>query len=209
MLKKNKCQNCNKKIKNSYNFCPYCGFQTKESKEKYGLLGKNDLQPKQITPKIFTGIGGGMMNKMIGSAIKMLEKEMGKEMGNLNNLQNGKIKLMINGKEIKPQQKSTKTKLNTKFLPIDFSNENLKKWKLLSKKEPESKLKRIENKINYEIKIPEVKSIKDISIIKLENSMEVRAVGEKTAYLKRIPINLPLKKYSLLKGILTLEMDAE
>jgi hypothetical protein len=208
MLKKNKCKNCEKKIKNSYSFCPNCGFQLKDLKEKYNMLGKQN-SPQQQAPKIFTGIGGGMMNKMLGNAIKMLEKEMTKEMGELNKLPNGKIKLMINGKEINPQQKAQKVDENTKFLPIEFSNENLKKWKTLSKKEPESKLKRIENKINYELEVPEVKSIKDISIIKLENSMEVRAIGENIAYLKRIPINLPLKKYSLLKGLLTLEMDAE
>ena len=208
MIRKNKCPNCEGRLKTSYNFCPNCGSQVKEIKQKYGMLGKKDSISKQQMPKIFTGIGSGMMNKMLGSAMKMLEKEMSKEMRDLNNLQNGKIRLMINGKEIVPQQKS-KNDTNTKFLPIEFSKENLEKWKKLKKEEPESKLKRVDNKINYELEIPEVKSIKDISIVKLENSMEVRAIGEKTAYQKIIPINLPLKKFSLLKGLLTLEMDAQ
>jgi len=139
-----------------------------------------------------------------------LMREMAKEMGDNNNLSNGKIKLMINGKEITPKKnKNDFDKKNTKFLPIDFSKDNLKKWKELSKEEPKSNIKRVDNKINYEIEIPEVRSIQDVSIIKLENSLEVRAVGEKKAYIKKIPIDLPLKKYSLLKGLLTLEMDAE
>lgn len=210
MLKKKKCKNCNEKIKNSYSFCPNCGFPIKEQKNKYGMLGKKDDKQDKINPKIFGGIGGGMMNKMLGNALKMLEKEMAKEMGDMNNLSNGKIKLMINGKEINPKKNKNESKQkNTKFLPIDFSKENLKKWKKLSKEEPKSNIKRMDNKINYEIDVPEVKSIQDVSIIKLENSLEVRAVGEKKAYVKRIPIDLPLKKYSLLKGLLTLEMDAE
>ena len=65
------------------------------------------------------------------------------------------------------------------------------------------------DKIQYEIEIKDVNSIKDISIIKLESSIEIKAIGEKNAYLKNIPINLPLKKYTLLNGILTLEIDAE
>ncbi len=209
MLKKNKCKNCEEKIKKSYSFCPNCGFPVKEQKNKYGMLGKNDNEEKNKTPKVFSGIGGGVMNKMLGNALKMLEKEMAKEMGNLDNFPGGKIKLMINGKEIQPKDKNKKPKENTKFLPIDFSKDNLEKWKKLSKEEPKSQLKRVDNKINYEIEVPEVKSIQDVSIVKLENSLEVRAIGEKKAYLKKIPIDLPLKKYSLLKGLLTLEMDAQ
>jgi HSP20 family molecular chaperone IbpA/RNA polymerase subunit RPABC4/transcription elongation factor Spt4 len=210
MLKKNKCKNCNRKIKNSYSFCPNCGFPIKEQKNKYGMLGKKDDEQDKINPKIFGGIGGGMMNKMLGNALKMLEKEMTKEMGDMNNLSNGKIRLMINGKEITPKKNKDEPKQkNTKFLPIDFSKDNLKKWKRLSKEEPKSNLKRVGDKINYEIEVPEVRSIQDVSIIKLENSLEVRAVGENKAYVKRIPIDLPLKKYSLLKGLLTLEMNAE
>ncbi len=210
MLKKKKCKNCKERIKNSYSFCPNCGFPIKEQKNKYGMLGKKDNKQENLNPKVFGGIGGGIMNKMLGNAIKMLEKEMAKEMGDNNNLSNGKIKLMINGKEITPKKnKNDFDKKNTKFLPIDFSKDNLKKWKELSKEEPKSNIKRVDNKINYEIEIPEVRSIQDVSIIKLENSLEVRAVGEKKAYIKKIPIDLPLKKYSLLKGLLTLEMDAE
>ena len=206
MLKKNKCPHCEEKIRNSHSFCPNCGSQLKESKNKHGMLGKNDFQQKQITPKIFSGIGGGMMNKLLSKMVTDLTKTQ----GNLNekDIQEA-MKQLLPGAKISIKKVNKPLQNNTKFLPIDFSNENLKKWKSLSKKEPESKLKRVDNKINYELEIPEVKSIKDISIIKLENSMEVRAVGEKIAYLKRIPINLPLKKYSLLKGFLTLEMDAE
>jgi HSP20 family molecular chaperone IbpA len=205
MLNKNKCPNCNKKVKDSYNFCPNCGFPIKENEKKYGMLGKKENEKNDFSTKIFGGIGGGIMNKMLGNAIKMLEKEM----ENIDDLPNGKIKLMINGKEITPKRNKNEIKKNTKFLPIDFSKENLKKWKNLPKEEPKSNIKRIDNKINYEIEIPEVKSIQDISIIKLENSLEVKAIGEKKAYIKRIPINLPLKKYSLLKGLLILEIDAE
>ena len=151
-----------------------------------------------------------MLNKMLGGAMKMLENELSKEMKSNSIQPKTKLKLMINGKEIIPNGEIPKEKKsNTQILPIEFSKENLEKWKTLKKTTPTSTLKRDGNKIQYEIKIPKVKSIKDISIIKLENSLEIRAIGEKVAYRKAIQVNLPLKKYSLLKGLLTLEMSAE
>lgn len=206
---KNKCNNCNEKIKKSYSFCPNCGNPLNSSKKEYGMLGKNDSIENQMPKITGGGLMGNMMNKMIGNAMKMLEQEMNKELGDMEKQPKTKIKLMVNGKEIKPMEEFSEKKENTKILPIDFSEDNLKKWKKFEKKEPKSKLKRIDNKIQYEIEMPEVNSIKDVSIIKLENSLEVRAIGKKTSYLKNISIDLPLKKYSLLKGILTLELDAE
>ncbi|MDP3966537.1 MAG: zinc ribbon domain-containing protein [archaeon] len=206
MIGKKKCNVCGEKVKGSYNFCSNCGTQLKDGRDEWGLLGKNDSNFER--PGIFESFGDKIINKMVSSTFKMLEKEFQKGMIGNNKLPQTKVRLMINGKEIAPEEvKHMKRDSNVKFLPIEFSEDNLQKWKKVKKKEPKSKLKRIENKIEYEVEIPGVKSIKDISIVKLENSLEIKAVCDKTGYLKRVPIDLPLKKYSLVKGILTLELD--
>ena len=213
MLKKKNCNNCNKKVKSSYDFCPNCGFELKKPSQNWGMLGKNDSKQKNPQMKMFgAGITGGIINKI---ASKMIN-ELSKSQNGLNGLNekdlNKTMKQLIPGVKIifkkNPNNLTTQKEENTKFLPIEFNKNSLEKWKTLNKKEPKSNLKRIENKIKYEIEVPEVDSIKDVSIIKLENSLEVRAIGKKEAYLKQIQIDLPLKKYSLLRGILTLEMDA-
>ncbi len=209
MFKQKKCAVCKEKVKNSYTFCPTCGTQLKDYHGKWGMLGNNDLVPEK--PGFIEGFGDKIINKMISSTFKMLEKEMSKGLMDVQKMPQPRMKLMINGKEVVPNNSGKnldKKDPNVKFLPIEFSGENLEKWKKVKKKEPKSKLKRVEDKIEYEVEVPGVKSIKDISIIKLENSLEIKAVSEKTGYLKRIPIDLPLKKYSLVKGILTLELDA-
>lgn len=207
MLGTKKCGVCGEKVKSSHNFCSNCGTQVKNSSETWGLLGKNDSDFGKTG--LFGGIQEKLLNKMLSSTFKMLEKEFQKGMVKDQVFPGTRVKLMINGKEVVPEgAKPLKKDANVKFLPIDFSEDNLKKWKSIKKKEPKSKLKRVEDKIEYEVEVPGVKSIKDISIVKLENSLEVKAVGDKTGYLKRIPIDLPLKKYSLVKGILTLELDA-
>lgn len=210
MFEKKSCKNCKEKVKSSYSFCPNCGYKISQKTKNSGLLGNNDLEnsPLESKPGFVSGISDRMLDKMLGSALRLIQKEMSKSMQDINKMPQPKMRLMINGKEISPQnQNAQKKENNTKFLPINFSKENLEKWKKLEKTEPESNLKRMNDKIQYEIKVPEVNSIKDISIIKLENSLEIKAVGEKKGYLKTIPIDLPLRKFSLLKGILTLELD--
>lgn len=207
MFRKKTCNNCKEKVKSSYNFCPNCGNQLKDVKEDWGILGKNDGMNNLNEPAFMGGISGSVMNKMLGSALKMLEKELQKEIQD-ETLPKRKIKLMINGKEVSTQDKTNFKKENIKVLPIEFSKENLKKWTTLKKEEPKTNLKRIGDKIQYEIEIPEVDSIKDISIIKLEKGIEIKAIGGEKAYAKTVPIDLPLKKYSLLQGKLTLELDA-
>ncbi len=55
--------------------------------------------------------------------------------------------------------------------------------------EPEAKIKRIGNETHITIILPDVKSIKDISLRRLEESLEIRAYANKTMYFKVIPIN--------------------
>lgn len=206
MIKKIRCPNCKEKVKESFSFCPTCGEELVENQKGWGMLGKKDSINQEKTD-FFEGFTGSILNKMLKSSIKMLEREMQKDLKE-NPQPFGNMRLMINGKEITPK-KIQQIKNKPKYLPIDFSKENLEKYRKMKKTEPNSTLKRVDNKVKYELEVPEVKSIKDISIIKLENSLEVKAVGQKVAYSKRIPIDLPLKKYSLINGLLTLELEAE
>ena len=54
--------------------------------------------------------------------------------------------------------------------------------------------------------MPEVKSFKDILINKLENSIEIKAIGKTKAYFKIIPINMPIVSQNLSQGKLVLEL---
>lgn len=205
-----KCPNCEEKIKKDFGFCPYCGSKlNSNSRKKYGLLGKNDFLSEREEFSL-PSFGGGMLNKMIGSAMKMLEKEFEKEFQKQERPKtNTRIKLMINGKEITPTIKREKIQDKTprKNLPINFSLENLKKFQKMDKKEPKTQMRRIGDKLTYELDVPGVESINDISIIKLENGIEINALAKKNAYSKKININLPLIKYMLAKEKIFLELD--
>jgi len=216
MFKKKKCENCGKKTDDKFLYCPYCGdpIGNQEDEEDFGMLGKNDKvdEFEEFSKSIFGGIGGKMFNKMLGNAMKTLEKEMQKEMNNRKNMPRTNFELYINGKRINtgnmvPEKKLIpKEKKDTFF--NRFSTEDSKKFSKLPKTEPETKLRRLSKKIIYEINMPEVKSIKDISVTNLENSIEIRAITDDKAYFKLIPISLPIISYNLNNGTLVLELEA-
>ena len=213
MLRKKKCKHCGEKVKDSYGFCPSCGFNIGKRKKQEGMLGKNDYigEEQSKKPSMLDGISGGILNKMLGSAVKMLEKEMQKGMQEVPTQPHPRIKLMVNGKEVTPNVKKVEKKDNAlrKTLPINFSSENLKKFKKLKKKEPKTQIRRLGDTLTYELEVPGVDSIKDVSIVKIDKGIEVKALSKVKAYEKTISIDLPLTKYILLKGRLFLELDTK
>lgn len=211
MIRK-RCKRCGEKISSRDRFCSNCGLPLKkQSSEDWGMLGKNDFEEKDpFSDSFFNGFTGNMFNRMLGSAMKMLEKEMKKEMSRENIQPRTNVRLMINGKEIDLKKVNQPKKIEKKEKSLDnFTKKSLKRFSELPKKEPTTNVKRLSNTVIYEINIPGVKSLEDLSIVKLENSIEIKAVAKDKAYFKLIPVNLSIIDYDLNKGKLILELEAK
>tara|TARA_Y100000034_G_C6832459_1_gene375885 strand:+ start:400 stop:1047 length:648 start_codon:yes stop_codon:yes gene_type:complete len=211
MFGKKECKNCGEKTNKKHKFCPSCGnlIGKKSKKNNSGMLGENDFinEFEGFSNSILGGIGGKMMGKMLENAMKVLEKEIQKEMKNKNTQPNMAYELFIDGKKINVGYgASKKTKKKKEILPSELSHGNWKKFSELPKKEPNTDVRRFSDKVIYEIYMPGVKSEKDLSIIKLENNIEIKAVSKNKAYKKLIPMNSPITNYNLSKGKLVLEL---
>ncbi len=211
MFKKRVCKKCGKKISEDYRFCPHCGA-TDENFDQgdWGMLGKDDLVSKnnfQLPPgfnMIFNSLMknlGKQMNGMLDEPKKSAdEKEKKHGMSiSISTSGNNPTKIKVNPiGQIKKQIKK---------MPEQFSKENLKKFSELKKEEPKTSIKRLSDKVIYDIELPEVNGLKDISILRLESSIEIKAIGKKQAYFKSIPINFPIIDYLFSKEKLTLEFE--
>lgn len=210
MFSKKKCERCKNKISDKYDFCPYCGKRVnQDSHEDFGMLGKNDSPDEfeDFSKAIFGGIGGKMINKMFGNAMKMLEKEMQKEMKKGDSQPKTDFQLFINGRKINLGGEPVPVRNEPKKIPsIKLPQNKLNKFASLKREEPSTNIRRFSNKIVYEINVPGVKTVKDISMNKLENSIEIKAVSKTKAYLKIIPINLPVINYALENQKIILEL---
>lgn len=223
MFNKKECKNCRRKFDSKYSYCPYCGsknYDNDKEDENWGILGRNDLMPSRDEIKLPIGL-----NALFNSILKNLNKEAQKQLSKNNfqtdneigNLRRDGISISIstlgnNPPKIKVTQLGKKSQIKTqekikdKIKQNSFTKEKIKKFAKLKREEPKTNIRRLSNKVIYEIEMPEVKSISDISITKLENSIEIKAISEKKAYTKIIPINLPVIDYSLSEGRLILEL---
>jgi hypothetical protein len=214
---KKRCTKCEKKIARDFDFCPYCGNSIDISKD-YGLLGKNDNLEElreRITPKEnIGGFTGNIIEKMLGNAFRVLEKEI----RNLNEQENriekmennaqrtppipGNFQLFINGKRVNmPQfqdqmQKENKPKTKNEKMP-QISEETLKNSTKLPRKEAKARVTRHKEKLIYELDTPGLETVDKVLINKLENSIEIKAYTPKTVYYKTLPVKLPLMQYSI------------
>jgi HSP20 family molecular chaperone IbpA len=221
MFKKNKCSKCNKSIEEKYSFCPYCGsriYEESEDNDDWGMLGKNDLMPSMNEIRLPMGF-----NSIFNSLMKNLSKEMDEQLKanfkeketpkkvdkegisiSISTFGNGPPKIKVTQLGGKPKVIQTEKKEKSK--QNSFTKEKIKEFSGLPREEPETNVRRLSDRVIYELDIPGVKSKEDVSIIKLENSIEIKAIGKKKAYTKIIPISLPIKDYSLSDGKLTLEL---
>jgi hypothetical protein len=211
MLNRKACKKCKNKISDSYEFCPHCGTKI-GSEGEWGLLGKNDFMSEQPLP-MDAILNQGILGKMLGNAMKMLEEEMRKE----DSFEGSNFELIINGKRINPKnikvtKKPTTTQKKVKLQqPIlgEFFEKNVGNLPNLPKENPAADVRRFSDKIIYEIKLPGVSSIKDVSIIPLEKSIEVKALGKDKIYSKLIPVSFPISAYNFDSEKLILELDTK
>lgn len=203
-----KCSACAKKIERSFNFCPYCGKSFKGLKEKrdYGVMGRDDSGNLNSVGEEM-GLPFGM-DKIVNSLIKQLE-------GQMRNAENGQSGRVPSGIKIKisagpgniPAGQIVQEEPRREIIE-KISSEELIKRNKLPKIEAESSIKRLGDKIVYEINVPGVKSKRDVMITTLESGVEIRAYSPKYCYIKDIPMTIEIIGYYLRDQKLFLEIKA-
>jgi HSP20 family molecular chaperone IbpA len=227
MFSKKKCKRCGEKVKDDFNYCPYCNAPLKDvfDNEDWGMLGRNDLEPDNNIKMPFG------LNALFNSLLKDLNNQMQQGIQNNQNQQQnnnskgkitkkqGGISISISTSGDKPPEIKVRSFGNNPGIQEEQNVENVqkkvklpvsdsKKFSGLPKKEPLTNIRRLSNKVVYEIKLPGVKNVSDLSIVQLESSIEIKALAGKKVFYKIIPINLPINSYNLSNGVLTLELDS-
>ncbi len=225
------CGNCGEKTSDRNKFCPGCGNSMSRKSEDLGMLGNNDYTSAEEIrfPKGFNMIFNSLL-KNLDKQFKELDGDSGENIMETKRFQRrpkinrGGISISIStsgnkspeikvgsfGNVPKFKQQEQEIKKQIKEIPSKtLSQKSLKKISKLPKEEPSTNIRRLADRVIYEIDIPGVKSIRDVSIVKLENSIEIKALTKDKVYIKLIPINLPISDYKLSKGKLILELEAK
>lgn len=193
-----KCKQCGKKLERKFSFCPYCGFKVRGFFDDEGMLGEENLMP---------GMGFGFnINNLANHLFKELDKQfrdIDREEMRERRMPGGISISISTGSPFMRQERQVE---KAKKITNKITDEQARRLSQLPKQEAETKVRRFANKVVYELEMPEVDSLKDVFINKLENSIEVKAFSKNKAYYKVLPVSLRLVNYNLNKGILTLEL---
>ena len=194
------CDNCQSKIKKNWTYCPFCGFSLRNVEREKSFLDREE--PFES----FGNISFKDLVKQIDQQLRGIDKAF-------------KFGAPSRGISISINSVGSKPKISVKRFG-DFKEKKIKEFKEKPKifsfrkkpkkiEEPKSTVRRLSDKLVYEIDVPGVSSVKNISINRLENSIEVKAFGKDKAYFKLIPVNMDVSNYYLKDGKLIVELKEE
>lgn len=201
------CPSCNSSIDKKFSFCPHCGFSLLDKEKEiqdFGMLGKNDINDIQQPDLNNFGITDKLINSIFNSLVKSLDKQIKsidpESLGNgteIKNFPNGVRIKIAQGPLNAPQNQQRKPrKLEHSVEKKQLTEEQIKKISKLPRTEAKTNVRRLSNKVIYELSAPGVESIEDIFLSKTESGYEIKAIGNKKVYINNIPINLPLRSFS-------------
>ena len=214
MFSSKKCQRCEGKLKEEYSFCPYCKLDLRNPESDmrdFGMLGKND---SVLGAPLLGGGGADMNNSVMGAIFNNVMKMMESQLKNLDveKMDFGdskpEISMLPNGIQIKIGPHMHKHKA-PEVKPRIISDDQRERMTKLPRGQAKAQVRRLSDKVIYELATPGVDKVDDIFVSKVESGYEVKAVGNKKVYFNSLQINLPLRKYSIKEDCLTLEFGLD
>jgi len=204
--KTQKCDNCRSKIDDKFSFCPYCGISLIDEEKyarDYGLLGRGEELGDEIVP---AGFSMGITDKLIGSLMNSLVKSLDKQFKHMEkDFEKAEIKTLPNGIRIQIGQTTPRKIPQKGIFEKTITEKQLEKMNSLPREKAEARIKRLNDKVIYELNTPGIVSPQDVFISKLESGYEIKAITDKKVYVNSLPVNLPLKSLSISNNKLFVE----
>jgi len=202
------CARCGKKTEKKHVFCPHCG---------------NSLKNKDVffEPSFNLGFPFNTLLKQMSKQIEKQFKELEKQptfqdddkMSSMEPLMNG-ISISISSADGQPVikvnslgNKAEKPK-EAKHREQKITKAQQEQFSKLPKEEPSTTVRRLTDKIVYEINLPNVTK-ENLMINKMQNGIEIMAFTKSKIFVKLIPVSLPIMKSQLKEGKLVLELKPE
>lgn len=205
-----KCEVCSSKINDNYSFCPYCGsnlIDEEKEMKNFGMLGRNDISQSELEKDQFSQQGFGFTDKLINSLMSSLMKNLDKQFKEMEK-NPPEIKTFPNGIRIKigpPQAQVQNKKVQAKTI----TQEQMDRMSSLPRSSAKTNVRRLSNKVVYELSVPGILSPHDVFVSKTESGYEVKAIGSKKVYVNSLPIDLPIKGFSVSDNKLFVEFRTD
>lgn len=205
-----KCEKCKSSIHEDFSFCPYCGNPMldaeKESKE-LGMLGRTDAIDERLNKQI-TDSNLSFMDKVMDSVMNSMVRSMEKEMKKSISQPKG-MSVFPSNIRIKVMPLASQKKAALKHQQKSISEEQIEKMSKFPRAVAKTKVRRLTDKIVYELSVPGLESPGDVFISKLENGYEIKAIGKNKVYVNSLPIELPIRGLAISQDTLSVEFHTQ
>lgn len=195
---KSRCLNCDKKISKKFEFCPYCGANTNsKNSQDYGFLGNEADLDLPLGFKLMLK----PLLKELNKQMSQMDKEMKNNKTKQDNFSSFSVHIGIPGQQPIKINNINNGKSFEKVLQLPKADKDvLGKMQKLPRKEAVTNIRRLADRVIYEIDLPKVDSLKSINITELENGFELKALSGKEVFVKSLNLNLPFINYYLQDG---------
>jgi len=213
-----KCENCDADMDKKWSFCSVCGFKIAKTKifedifsrikkeffspKEYNQLEK-DVEARDISPFFKKPNGGGFSIKIYRSGGKQPQVQV-KTFGGINK---ERIENAVYNQLGMKETGVENIRNRAKEIQKEEKRDNIRSGILKSAEEPKTKIKSLGNRVVVDIELPGVKSIGEVRINELENSVEVKAIIGDKAFFKILtkPTQFRLADKTFAKEVLHLE----
>jgi hypothetical protein len=207
------CPKCKSEINVQYSYCPYCGLHLvnpeKELKE-FGMLGKNDIADAEMIRHAFAtnlGIADKLIGTLVNSLFRNLDVQV-REIRETQNLEATEIKNTPTGVKIRigmPVQQRRRPASSRDARTM--SDAQLARLAELPRTEAKTNIRRLGDKVVYDLAAQGVASVDDVFVSKTESGYEIKAIAKNKVYVNNVPVNLPLRGFSIHEKGLTVEFS--
>ncbi|MEM5811138.1 MAG: zinc ribbon domain-containing protein [Candidatus Aenigmatarchaeota archaeon] len=177
--KEKRCKNCGEKVDKNWSYCPFCGYNL-SFESRFDYFGKSLREIEEEFEKLFEFELPRFEIKPLGPGFHGIRITFSSRSG-----EEPKIEVKTYGK-YKEYEPEIKKRLGIK-VPIEEVEEEKEREVKVTEEAPFRVITEGKKKI-IEMDLPGVKSINDIKIKKLSQSIEVRAYTKDKAYFSLIPI---------------------
>ena len=200
------CPSCEVAIESKFSFCPHCGedlVDPEEEMQTYGMLGRADAAPARAHQK--PGFGEEVAEQLIGTLMNSMVRSLTAQFKEGNNSQ---VKRLPNGIQIQ-MGPGAKRQSPAKQQQKTITEHQVKKMASLPRTEAKANIRRLSDKIVYELAALGITSPDDVFFSKTESGYEVKAIGKTKVYVNNLPINLPLRGYAIHDKGLSVEFSLQ
>jgi hypothetical protein len=138
--------------------------------------------------------------------MKQLGSEMQKQ-GKASQMPKGfSIQISTGLPNMNQMQGNSNAKPKKEIIQSKISDKEKERRMSLKRKEAESSIRRLPDKVVYEIKCPGAKSKEDVVLAPLENGVEIRIYTKDFCYVKSIPMKIDILGFNVKDGKMFLDL---